>query len=323
MIRYKKESNIDISIIIVNYNLAKEIEDCINSILKIKCEDINIEIIVVDNNSPDRAILETENKFKSENINFYYLKDNLGFGKACNYGYTMSSGSYICFLNPDTLVNENIFAPIMNYFNKNESVGIIGPSQQVRSSIFDFSAGFYPNLVFEAFHLFGIGVFLEGLIMKIYSKILPNRPLKVDWILGACIFIRASLFEAVNGFDPDFFMFFEEVDLCKRVSDSKKKIIYYPELKINHIGSVSGKKNYFLYTVRTYSSKYLYISKHYNFIYKFLMKIFLYTELVSQSFIWGLLYFHNSKKSTEKIKAFLYLFKTKMRNLLDCNENRY
>lgn len=308
------KNKIDLSFIIINYNLAKEIEDCLESLLLIvdSLKDFKCEIIIVDNNSPDKKLSEIEKKFERDNINFFYLDENVGFGKGCNFGFSKAYGEYICFLNPDTIIKEDIFLPIIDLFKSDKSIGIIGPKQQTRAPFFDFSAGFYPNILFELFNLFGVGVFFEGFIVFILTKIKNNKILRVDWILGASIFIRAELFDSINGFDKDYFMFYEEVDLCKRVSNKGYKIIYYPKYSIHHIGSVSGKKDYRLYTIRTYSSKNIYISKHYKSLYKILMKSMLFVQLFSQMIIWTILFPFNKDKSKQKLEAFFYLLTHKM-----------
>ena len=310
--------HIDLSIIIVNYNLAKEIENCLNSFLSIinSSEKIDYEIIIVDNNSPDKDLPEVEKKFVKDNIRFYYLHENLGFGKGNNFGFSNALGKYICFLNPDTIIKKEIFSQIINLFKDDKSIGIIGPKQQIRSPFFDFSAGFSPNIFFELFNLLGVGVFFEGFIMHFYKKFKSKEFFKVNWILGAAIFIRSELFRMINGFDKDYFMFFEEVDLCKRVSEKGLKIIYYPRLEIHHIGSVSAKKDYRLYAIRTYSSKYIYISKHYKSIHSLLMKFLLFAQLFSQITIWTILFPLNKQKSKQKLNAFFYLLKYKMKNKL-------
>lgn len=310
-----QNKTIIVSIIIINYNLAKEIEDCLNSLLQTigSQKEFQFEIIIVDNNSPDKKLSETEKIFKQDNIKFYYLDENLGFGKGCNYGYTKATGKYLWFLNPDTVIKENIFSPIINSFENDRTIGIIGPKQQVRKPFFDFSAGLYPNVFFELFNLFGIGVFFEGFLVYLLTRIKKNKVLEVDWILGASIFIKAELFNKIDGFDKDYFMFYEEVDLCRRVSNSGFKIVYYPQYSIHHIGSVSGKKDYTLYTIRTYSSKYLYVSKHYKFLYKIFMKSMLYIQLFSQMMIWTLLFPFNKDKSKQKLNAFFHLLTHKMR----------
>lgn len=304
-----------LSIIIINYNLAKEIENCLNSLLLIidSVKDFKYEIIIVDNNSPDKKLHATQKIFNQNYIKFYYLDENVGFGKGCNFGFSKASGKYLCFLNPDTIIKEDIFLPIIALFENHKSVGIIGPKQQVRKPFFDFSAGFYPNLFFELFNLFGLGVFFEGLLVYSLTRLKKNKILKVDWILGASIFIKAELFNEISGFDKDYFMFYEEVDLCKRVTNKGYKIVYYPQYSIHHIGSVSGKKDYRLYTIRTYSSKNIYISKHYRSLYKILMKSMLFVQLFSQMIIWTILFPFNKDKSKQKLDAFFYLLTHKMR----------
>lgn len=304
-----------ISIIIVNYNLAKEIENCLYSLLGVinSTVKIDFEVIIVDNNSPDKDLPKVEKKFIKDNIKFFYLQKNLGFGKGNNYGFSKASGNYICFLNPDTIIKEDIFSPIVSLFETNKSIGIIGPKQQTKPPFFDFSAGFSPNIFFELFNLFGIGVFFEGFIISLYTKLKRGKKIEVNWILGAAIFISSDLFNVVNGFDKDYFMFFEEVDLCKKVSDKGLKIIYYPKYEIHHIGSVSSKKDYSLYTIRTYSSKYIYISKHYKYVQRSLMQFLLFAQLFSQIIIWTLLFPVNKQKSKQKLNAFFYLFKHNMK----------
>ncbi len=304
-----------LSIIIINYNLSAEIEECIKSVQPVlqNIENFEWEIIIVDNNSPDKKLTEIENKFKQNNIHFYYLSENVGFGKGCNYGFSKASGEFICFLNPDTIIKQNIFSPILNLLKSDTSIGIVGPKQQIKNPFFDFSAGFSPNIIFEIFNLFGAGIFIEGFLVFCLTKIKKNRLINVNWILGACIFIKSELFKRIDGFDKDYFMFFEELDLCKRVSNKGYKIVYYPEQSIHHIGSVSGKKDYRLYTIRTYSSKKIYISKHKKGLTGFILKSLLFLQLFSQIIIWLLLYPFNNWKSKQKISAFIYLIKHKLK----------
>jgi GT2 family glycosyltransferase len=315
----KHEKAVDVSIIIINYDLAGEIENCLHSLLQaVKMTDtLSYEIIIVDNNSPNKDLKQVENKIQQENIQFYYLENNIGFGRGCNYGFTKARGTYICFLNPDTIVRENIFPRMIELFEKNKSIGIIAPQQQVRAPFFDFSAGFSPSIFVELVGLFGIGVFFEGILIFLYSKFRKKEFLPVHWILGACIFIKSELFSVIDGFDKDYFMFYEEVDLCKRVSNRGLKIAYVPSLAIHHIGSVSGKRDYYLYTIRTYSSKYIYISKHYSFFYKAIMRLLMYLQLFTQMSIWLFIFPLNRVKSKQKLKAFVYLLVNRMANKID------
>jgi GT2 family glycosyltransferase len=312
------EDSIDLSIIIINYNLAKEIEVCLLSLCKTldTLSKLMYEVIVVDNNSPDKDLPFVEGKIRRSNIHFYYLDKNYGFGKGCNFGFTKAKGKYLCFLNPDTVINENIFDSILNRLKENVSIGIIAPQQQFRAPCFDFSAGFSPNIFFEICGLLGIGVFVEGMAVYFYTKYIKRELYDVRWVLGACFFMRAEVFRKVGGFDEDFFMFYEEVDLCKRILNSGLRVVYFPSAKIYHVGSVSGKKDYYLYTIRTYASKSIFISKHYKGIHKQIFIILLQLQMIVQTFIWIVLWPKNSEKSKQKIMAFRYLFKNKLRNTI-------
>jgi len=303
---HQNKIHLDLSIIIVNYNLANEIENCLNSVAA-NFKEINYEIIIVDNNSTDKKLSEIEKKFQREDIKFYYLEENIGFGKGCNYGFSKSSAKYICFLNPDTLITKPIMQPIIKLFEEDQSVGVIGPRQMLRKNFFDFSAGYYPNLFFEIFNLIWVGTYFEAFLVFLKTKLTSKTYFRLDWILGAALFIKADTFKRINGFDKDYFMFFEEVDLCKRVSELGYKIIYMPSISINHIGSVSGKKDYSLFTKRTYTSKFLYVSKHCKFIYKFFMNFLISLQLFTQLLLWIIWFPFNMEKSKHKIEAFSYL----------------
>ena len=317
------QKTIILSVIIINYNLEEEISDCLKSLIKtlsaIEKYSDSFEVIILDNNSPNKKLPELERKFGTHYIHFFYSDINLGFGKGCNLAASKAKGKYLLFLNPDTIVSEDIFTPIIDIFENDKTIGIIGPKQQTRKPFFDFSAGYSPNLFFEIFNLAGLGVFLEGLFIYALTKLSSKDHFNVNWILGAAIFIKKEIFEKVNGFDRDFFMFFEEVDLCKRVNAEGYRIIYHHTQKIHHIGSVSGKRNYFLYTVRTYASKYLYLTKHFKFPLKQLMIPLLYFQMFTQILIWLLLSPLYYSKSRQKIKSFLYLIKHRMRNEIDLN----
>jgi hypothetical protein len=310
-----KENIVDISIITINYNLANEVENCLHSLISVlnSQKSFTYEIIIVDNCSPDKKLPYVENKFKDDRIRFFYSDKNLGFGQGNNFGFSKSSGKYVCFLNPDTIIKEEIFSRVMKLFVEDPKFGIIGPKQQVRAPFFDFSAGLSPNVFFELFNLFGVGVFLEGFLIYLYTKFKGKKSLEVNWILGAAIFIKADLFRKINGFDKDYFMFFEEVDLCRRVLKENLKVIYCPQYEIDHIGSVSGKKDYKLYTIRTYSSKKIFIGKHFSPLTKYFLLMLLYFQLISQVIIWTILIPLNKQKSLQKISAFIHLLRNKMK----------
>jgi len=190
---------------------------------------------------------------------------NSGFGSACNLGAKEAHGRYLCFLNPDTEIVSDNFQEIISEFENNEKTGVIGIRlEEENRKIQDWSAGKEINL----WDIIG-----NNLGLKRSKKIWESRKkIECAWVSGACLFIRKDLFEKLNGFDEKFFLYFEDIDLCKRAIDLNYKILYFPKFAIKHFGGKSfgskkeQKKHY-------YSSQDYYFKKHFGKIYSLMIKI--------------------------------------------------
>ena len=255
-----------LSIIILNYNTKELTRNCINSILD---HSDNYEIIIVDNNSGDDSVNYLENIFK-DSISIIRNNKNLGFAAANNIGSKQASGDILLFLNSDTIVKENIFASIVKTFDDNERIGIVSPKIILSDgSLQDNSFGQYPTI---------LNTILSKLLSRknVNNKIKDNNKIKaiknVNWVSGCCLFIRKNLFEQVNGFDANFFLYFEDVDLCKRVFNLDYMICIDNNSEIMHLGGKSIKKN----STRKkhyYKSQDYYFKKHLGVSRATLMKI--------------------------------------------------
>jgi GT2 family glycosyltransferase len=297
-----------ISIIIVNYNLTAEVSVCIESILKYSANE-NIEIILVDNNSDEEESKSLVEKFLNSNIpiSFEYLRENRGFGSGNNAGFYKSSGDIILFLNPDAFLTSNIFPSIRKYFVENNNVGILGPKIVDQDGKQEKSFGIYPNLISEFFNIIFLKSFFENFLLKFFGR--TKIYFEVDWVTGSALFIRRSKFEEVNGFDENIFMYNEEIDLCKRVSENGNKIVFYPQTELIHLQSVSSRKNYFNFTKTSYESKVYYIKKHFKGLSKLLMLKFLTLHILLLFVIWTMLLPVSPDKAKGKLKAFPILLK--------------
>lgn len=301
----------DLSIIIINYNLSNETKECVVSLLD-NTSDIDFEIILVDNNSEDKSIIKVAEEFsQNKKLNFTFIRTekNIGFGNACNLAVKKSSGKWLFFLNPDTIIKDNIFQEIYIELNKDcEKKGIIGLNVN-SSKIMDYSAGYFPNYLFEILNICLLGRYFEAICVKINGIISRTKKLNVDWVMGAALFIEKQLFEEINGFDPDYFLYFEEMDLCKRVINKELPVNYFSNIKIEHRGGASSKRNYYFLTKMFYKGKLLFIKKHSKesafSIYKIL---FLFT-IINQIAFWWILKFTNKEKSSGKIRAFREILK--------------
>ena len=301
----------DFSIIIINYNLSNEVKNCINSIIQF-IDNSNFEIILVDNNSHDKSVLKLVDALnQNSRLKFLFIQmdKNIGFGNACNLAAKKSSGNWLLFLNPDTLIKDNIFQRMKyelngNFINK----GIIGLNVNC-NKLMDFSAGFFPNYILEVFNIFLLGRYLEAIFVRIISKFSRTKKIRVEWVMGAALFINRYLFEEIKGFDQDYFLFFEEMDLCKRVINKGFPVTYLANIKISHLGGASAKRNYYFLTKMFYKGKLLFLKKHSSKSAFDIYKIILFFTIINQIIFWLLNKLNNKEKAFGKIKAFREILK--------------
>ena len=250
---------VDLSIIIISYNTCELTVKCIESIFKYT-KGVNFEVIVVDNASTDKSVLTIARKFKSR-VTLIKNKENVGFGVANNQGMSVAEGRYICLLNSDTLLIGNIFEKVLDWFDHKalleigSSVGMVGVKLLNPDRSEQESYGGYPTLA-RVFGRVMLGHFIQvGL---------SDNLKKVDYVKGACMILKREVFETVGGFDPNVFMYVEEVEWCYRVKQAGYTIVYWPYGAIIHFGgasSPSGNRVIFSHIFNGY--RYFY-KKHYS-----------------------------------------------------------
>lgn len=231
-----------ITFIIVTWNNENCILDCIDS-LYTYCKDF--KIIVVDNNSSDNTVkLLQEKKYK--NCNIIKLKENVGFAVGNNIGLSKVDTKYICYLNPDTILLEDIIEESINILERNSEIGVVGckllnKDMTLQPSTFNFLNHW--QVYFEAFK---IGKFLPN---KISEKYFPNNSKSkknkiVDWVIGAEMILSTEDANSIKGFSTEYYMYVEDMDLCKKIElKHRKKTFYLSTTKLIHIGGVSESKN--------------------------------------------------------------------------------
>lgn len=225
----------DVSVIVVNYKTADLISNLIKSI-KEKTDFLEYEIIVVDNSNSDKE-QESLNSLLNDGVQVLKPFKNLGFGGANNYGASFSSGKYLFFLNPDTLLVNNAIFELFNFLESNNNAGIAG------SNLFTSSMG--PN---HSFFLKEKNIRNEKNECNILHSVLrainhkrndfnySSEPLRIyGYVCGASLMIRKSDFQELGGFDSDIFMYAEESLLCKKmINDLKLSVYNVPSSKIVH-----------------------------------------------------------------------------------------
>ena len=223
-----------VSVIIVSWNVSELIEKCIKSLLKTKYE--SLEIIVVDNNSSDNSVelLEKYNK----DIILLLNNSNIGFPRAVNQAIKKSSGELIIMLNPDTIVDQDIFIKINSFFRDHVDAGAMGPK-------FLNPDGSTQGSVFpEPSILRFIGQFWlnKGPLTEKYTPI-TSTPIKVNSISGGCLIFPRSILDLVGYLTEEVFMYYEDLDFCRRIRSAGLAIYFNPEISIIHLHGQSSKKS--------------------------------------------------------------------------------
>jgi GT2 family glycosyltransferase len=259
-----EETKVQLSIIIVNYNSKKLTEQCLVSVDK-AITGINAEIIVVDNNSTDGSKEYLQPKFI--NIKFIFNDTNLGFAKACNRGFKISSGNYALFLNPDTILTETCLKDCISFFETHTDAGAVGVRMLDDKGIFlKESKRGLPSPSASFYKLFGLTAMFPGskTFGKYYVGHLPeNENNPVDVLSGAFMMIKREVFEKVNGFDEAFFMYGEDIDLSLRITQLGYKNYYLGKTCVTHLKGGSTTYNY-KYVRDFYGAMNLFVKKHYS-----------------------------------------------------------
>jgi N-acetylglucosaminyl-diphospho-decaprenol L-rhamnosyltransferase len=215
-----------ISYIIVTYNSAATITACLDSLKK-----LSGEIIVVDNSSEDETVSKIE---KYKQVVLIRSKDNLGFSKGCNLGAKQAKGDIFVFLNPDANINSEDFETKIFKNFEDEKIGALGPKFLYPDGSNQKTVRNLPTIV-NAFKEYILR------IKNSYDFYVPERRSEVEVILGACIVIKTFLFKKIGGFDERFFMYYEDITLCKKVRELGYKVVFDPEIQVEHIMGASGK----------------------------------------------------------------------------------
>ncbi len=215
-----------VDIVIVNWNAGDHLTTCIRTL-----GPLAANAIIVDNASSDHSIA----RIRHTAATILHLDRNYGYGTACNRGASVGSRSTILFLNPDTEIDEAAISALYEKLWADPGAAIIGPGLCNRTGQLAASCSHFPR----ARDLLGrmIGADRLGLVSAPFIAPPPGR---VDQVMGACLMIKRPAFESIGGFDEDYFLYFEEVDLSLRLSKAGMDTIYWPLVRAIHTGHGSS-----------------------------------------------------------------------------------
>ena len=258
----------DVSIIIVSYNVCDLLCQCISSIYD-KVTDVSFEVIVVDNASSDNSVDKIKQTFP--NVKVIASKVNLGFGKANGLGVKHSSGKYLFFLNPDTELINNAVSVLYLFMETHPNVALSGANL--------FTPDLLPNKSYEMF----LPGFWDGLAFACNFSIKQNddkfnkeeAPKPVVLVGGADMFMRRTVFDEVGWFDERFFMYFEEPIFSHKIKRLNMELYSVPSAEIIHYEGASSKKSISSTTFYFFDSFLKYYHIYYPFGYKILYTLYM------------------------------------------------
>lgn len=254
-----------LSVIIVNYNVKFFLEQCLCSVAEALREVDGWEVFVVDNTSSDGSIAYLSEKFPW--AKFIANARNVGFAKANNQALRLSKGAFVLFLNPDTIVPENGFAKCIGHFYATPRCGAIGVRMIDGGGRFlpESKRGF-PSPAASFFKLSGLSsLFPRSRVFNYYAlghlDALSDQV--VDVLAGAFMMLRGDFARRADGFDEAFFMYGEDIDLSYRVQKAGLENHYLASVAIIHFKGESTKKGSLNYVKMFYNAMIVFVDKHY------------------------------------------------------------
>lgn len=271
-------AQLQLSIIIVNYNVRYFLEQCLCSVYK-AIEQVDAEVWVVDNASSDDSMQFLEPLFPW--VKFIANQKNTGFAKANNQALFKCSGKYVLFLNPDTLLPEDSLAKCIAFIETNKQAGAVGVRMIDGSGTFlPESKRSFPSPLNSAYKLLGLSrLFPASKVFSNYS--LPYldeyKNYNVDVLSGAFMLVKKDVLIKLKGFDEAFFMYGEDIDLSYRIQKLGYENYYFSETTIIHFKGESTRRGSLKYVKAFYGAMSIFVKKHYTGVSAFLFASFIHT----------------------------------------------
>lgn len=254
----------DISIIIVNYRGWKALDECLESIDTIISKTFSFEVIIVDNFSNDGQFSVFKQKYSK--FTFIQNSGNNGFSNGCNFGAGIATGNHFLFLNPDTKLTLEALETLLQTAVSYPEIGILSCLQINENNVFYKQNNLFPALG----RFFGI---TRSLFRKLNKAKLERRFNNTndlfypDWVTGAVIFISRNWFNKIKGWNEDYWLYFEDVDLCKKIADSGALVAVTRKATIFHQHGGASRLNVktkALTKTEVIISKHVYISNQFS-----------------------------------------------------------
>ncbi len=215
----------------LNYRSPQDTVRCVHALRKQSIAD-QLEIIVVDNHSEDDSIGVIRNRLaKLPSVHIIETSQNLGYGQGNGFGTRFAQGQYILITNPDHELEPRGLVQLIHTMEEDASIGIIAPKLVHEDGSRRDSARAFPTLLDVFIKRTKLATLFPLRMHRYLQHDLDlSKPADTDWVVGAVLLMRRELFARLGGFDPRFFLFFEDADLCRRIRSEGLRVVYDPQV---------------------------------------------------------------------------------------------
>lgn len=295
---------IDLSIVVLNWNVRDLLDRCLTSL---RSDRYILEIVVVDNASHDDSVAVVRAKYP--HVLLITNQENRGFTGGNNQGIEASHGRYVMVLNPDTEVLGDALDRLVVYLDEHPGVGAIGPQLLNPDRSIQSSRRRFPTLttaLFESTWLQGLAP--KRILTRYYMDDVPSTAThEVDWLNGACTVFRREALDQVGLYDArNFFMYSEELDLCRRVKEANWKVVYLPEAQVVHYVGKSSEQAVAARHIHFQTSKVHYFRKWHGAFPANLLRLFLLGQYIWQIGLEGVKGLLGSKRELRQQRVRVY-----------------
>jgi GT2 family glycosyltransferase len=293
---------VDLTIAIISYNTRDLLLACLQSVQDMT-KDVEYELIVIDNASSDGSDAAVQTQFPQARV--ITNQDNGGYAKACNQAVEIGRGRYVLFLNSDTVMRACTLSRMVACLDMQPDIGAVSCLQcdkagQVLQSCFPFPSvrdhlRYSPWVPTIIKRVVGRDVELDFTVSQ-----------NVEWANGACLMVRKGLFEHMGGFDSRFFMYFEDVDLCRRIHQRGYRVWHAADCEVVHLIGRSSVEHRDQLNVQWELSRILYVEKHFWWLERFIMKAWIGGGVLAKIFKAACSGRSDRYQQMEKLKAMLW-----------------
>ena len=225
-----------LSVIVVGYNGRALLPRCLESVLA-DGGDLGLELVVVDNASHDGTPALVAERFPT--VRLITNDENVGYGRALNQGMAVARGRYLLAMNQDIAVKPGALRALVDFAETHPHAGAVGARLEYADGRFQHSAFRFPDWKQAFFGFFDGLVPLDSEINGRYPSDRLYRAFVAEHLLGACLLLRREAIDQVGAFDPTFFMYYEETDLCARLTRAGWRNYYVPAARVLHVSGAS------------------------------------------------------------------------------------